>query len=45
MVDANDADDDTVALRAFNEHVSSDPRVDRVMLAIRDGITIATRLA
>lgn len=45
VVDDGDSDEDTVALRAFNEHVSADPRVDRVMLAIRDGITVATRLA
>jgi caffeoyl-CoA O-methyltransferase len=32
------------ALAAFNTHVRSDPRVDVVMLAIRDGITIASKI-
>jgi len=32
-------DDQTVAIRAFNDHVASDTRVDCVMLPISDGLT------
>ena len=35
-----DTSDDTVALRAFNDHVVADDRVDCVMLAVGDGLTI-----
>jgi caffeoyl-CoA O-methyltransferase len=36
-----DADDEqTLAIRAFNDAVAADERVDRVMLAISDGLTI-----
>lgn len=31
-------DKDTAALHAFNQHVSQDPRVDKVLLPIRDGL-------
>ena len=34
---------DALALAAFNEHIARDPRVDHVMLPIRDGITIAVK--
>jgi len=37
-------DEDTAALAAFNEHVRRDSRVEHVMLAIRDGITVAVKL-
>ena len=36
--DAND--DDTLAIRAFNDHVRDDARVSCVMLAISDGLTL-----
>jgi caffeoyl-CoA O-methyltransferase len=38
----DDADDSegTEAIKAFNEHVKSDPRVTSVMLTIRDGVTL-----
>ena len=38
----DDADDDegTRAIKAFNEHVKSDPRVTSVMLSVRDGVTV-----
>ena len=39
--DANDAN--SVAIRAFNDHVAADERVDKVMLAISDGLTIARK--
>src|SRR5262249_48401648 len=36
--DAND--DNTRAIKAFNDKVAADPRVDTVMLTISDGITM-----
>ena len=33
-------DDDTVALKAFNESVAADPRVDCIMLPLADGLTL-----
>lgn len=33
-------DSDTVAIRAFNEKVASDPRVDCAMLPVGDGLTL-----
>jgi len=33
-----------VAIRAFNERVLADRRVESVMLAIADGLTIARKL-
>jgi len=38
-----DADADTRAIAAFNDHVASDPRVVAVMLTIRDGVTLIRR--
>ena len=43
VVDAADTEDDTVAIRAVNDHVAADPRVEVVMLPIADGLTIARR--
>ena len=43
VVDPADQTDDTVAIRAVNDHVADDPRVDVVMLPIADGLTIARR--
>ena len=43
VVDPAVDDDDTVAIRRFNDHVAADPRVDKVMLAIGDGITICRK--
>jgi len=37
-------DEDVVAIRRFNELVLADPRVESVMLAIADGLTIARKL-
>jgi caffeoyl-CoA O-methyltransferase len=37
-VDVND--DNTLAIRAFNDHVRDDSRVSCVMLAISDGLTL-----
>ena len=44
VVDAADTDADTVALRRFNAHVSADRRVQSVMLAVADGLTLARKL-
>jgi caffeoyl-CoA O-methyltransferase len=38
-----DDDENTRALRAFNDHVAADERVVSVMLTVRDGITLARR--
>jgi caffeoyl-CoA O-methyltransferase len=43
VVDEADQSDDTVAIRALNDHVASDERVDAVLLPIADGLTIARR--
>ncbi len=43
VVDPGANDDDTVAIRAFNDMVASDERVDRVMLAVSDGLTICRK--
>lgn len=42
VLDPQEPDDH--ALAAFNEHVRNDSRVECVMLPIRDGITIASKL-
>jgi caffeoyl-CoA O-methyltransferase len=36
----DDGDEGTRAIKAFNEHVKSDPRVTSVMLSVRDGVTL-----
>ena len=36
-------DKDTAAIHAFNEKIHLDPRVEQVIVAIRDGITIARK--
>jgi caffeoyl-CoA O-methyltransferase len=40
VVDASDSEDNTVAIRAFNDLVAADPRVDAVMLPVSDGLTL-----
>src|SRR3954452_19843904 len=41
VVDGVETDDpNTVALRAFNDHVLADPRVEVVILTVRDGVSI-----
>jgi caffeoyl-CoA O-methyltransferase len=44
VVDPGAVDDDTQAIRRFNDHVAADPRCDTVMLAIGDGITLCRKL-
>lgn len=36
-------DENTVAIRRFNDHVADDDRCDRVMLAVGDGITLCRK--
>jgi caffeoyl-CoA O-methyltransferase len=45
IIDPNDTSADTVALRAFNDKVIADPRVEAVMLPIADGLTLARKVA
>ncbi len=40
VVNPDAQDPNTLAIRAFNDQVAADPRVDCVMLAISDGLTI-----
>ena len=43
VVNPEAQDPNTVAIRAFNDQVTADPRVDVVMLAISDGLTIVRK--
>jgi caffeoyl-CoA O-methyltransferase len=40
VINADDTSADTEAIRAFNDHVRDDPRVDCVMLTVRDGVSL-----
>ncbi len=40
---SQDDDDNTVALRALNDHVHADPRTEAVQLTIGDGVTMVRR--
>lgn len=40
VLDADAHAADVVAMRAFNDRVAADPRVEAVMLTVRDGITL-----
>ena len=40
VVDPAAQNDDVLAIRAFNDHVAADDRIDCVMLAISDGLSI-----
>ena len=40
---AYDADKQTIALRAFNDHIRCDSRVNCLILPVRDGLTIITK--
>ena len=40
VVDPTDTEDDTVALRAFNDHVAADARTRQVIVPIGDGLTM-----
>jgi caffeoyl-CoA O-methyltransferase len=43
VLDASITDDDTAAIRAFNDRVVRDPSLEVVMLPIRDGVTLIRR--
>lgn len=43
VLDEQDTTPDTTALRAFNDHVAADERVEVVMLTIRDGVSLIRR--
>ncbi len=43
VIDPGADDRDTVAIRAFNERVKDDSRVDLVMLPVGDGLTLARK--
>lgn len=43
VIDPSDSSDDTEAIRALNDHVAADDRVDAVLLPIADGLTIARK--
>jgi caffeoyl-CoA O-methyltransferase len=45
IVNPDMKDDNTRALRAFNEHVAADRRVQSVIIPIADGLTLARKLA
>ena len=43
VVDPTANDENTTAIRAFNDKVASDPRVESVILPISDGVTVARK--
>ncbi len=43
VVDESATDPDTIAIRAFNEKLADDDRVDVVMLPVADGLTLARK--
>lgn len=45
VADENDPDEDTRAIRAFNQKIFDDERIDLSLLPIGDGLTIARRRA
>jgi caffeoyl-CoA O-methyltransferase len=43
VVDADDQEETTRAIRALNDHVLADPRVENVLLTVRDGMNLVWR--
>ena len=43
VVDPNANDENVQAIRRFNDHLASDDRVEKVMLPVSDGITLARK--
>jgi caffeoyl-CoA O-methyltransferase len=43
VVDDSDTSVDTVAIRAFNDHVAADARVEAAMIPVGDGLTLARK--
>jgi caffeoyl-CoA O-methyltransferase len=44
VIDEADDEDTTQAIRAFNDHVSEDARVENVLLTVRDGMNLVWRV-
>jgi caffeoyl-CoA O-methyltransferase len=44
VIDETDDEDTTQAIRAFNDHVAEDPRVENVLLTVRDGMNLVWRV-
>ena len=44
VADTSNDDENTTAIRAFNDHVLQDDRVECVMLTVRDGMTLIRKL-
>jgi predicted O-methyltransferase YrrM len=44
VIDETDDEDTTQAIRAFNDHVSEDARVENVLLTVRDGMNLVWRV-
>jgi caffeoyl-CoA O-methyltransferase len=44
VINLDNSDADTVAIRSFNSAVATDPRVNAVLLPIRDGVTLIRSL-
>ncbi len=45
VADPGDRDEDTLALREFNDHLLADRRIDLSLVPIGDGLTLARRRA
>jgi caffeoyl-CoA O-methyltransferase len=43
VVDDEEQDESTQAIRALNDHVTKDPRVENVLLTVRDGMNLVWR--
>jgi caffeoyl-CoA O-methyltransferase len=43
VADPSEADDNTLAIRALNDRVLADPRVENVLLTVRDGMNLVWR--
>ena len=43
VIDETDDEDTTQAIRAFNDHVADDARVENVLLTVRDGMNLVWR--
>ena len=43
MIDPSDTSEETVALRALNDLLARDERVDTVMLPVADGLTLVRK--
>jgi caffeoyl-CoA O-methyltransferase len=44
VIDETDDEDTTQAIRAFNDHVAEDARVENVLLTVRDGMNLVWRV-